>query len=96
MTASNFSYQSRKKFIQQVNSDLRGRAIRRRKWTDLKEGEYVYYVKCLTGKKELKFVIATDRAEAEFKAFPGNPSNELRSMSIHSWKDRNQKGGQAE
>lgn len=86
MTVTNFSYQSRKKFLRQTNKALRGRKIERKSWPALKEGEYVYYVKGLFGERELKFVVARDRAEAESEAFPGVPQNELRSMSVHSWK----------
>lgn len=60
------------------------REVKHRVWPELKEGEFVYYVKRLTGKRELKFVTAFHRAEAEFKAFPEALSSELRSMPVHT------------
>lgn len=79
------AYQSRKKFVRQVNRDLRGREVKRMKWPELKEGEFVYYVKSLVGKRELKWVAASSREEAEFKTFPGAPLYELRSMPVHAY-----------
>lgn len=81
MTVSNYSYQSRKNFVDKLNKALKHQ---RRTWPALKEGEFVYYVKSLVGDRELKFVVASTREEAEFKAFPGAPPYELRSMPVHA------------
>ena len=77
-------YQDRKKYIRDTNRELAGKRKRRAKWPELKTGEFVYSVKNKVS-RELVFVIARNRSEAEFKAFPGATRDILRSMPVHAW-----------
>jgi len=77
-------YQNRKKYLRDVKRDLRGYRIKKRSWPELQEGEYVYFVKHINS-GESKEVIASDRSEAEYKAFPHVLPFHLRSIPIHSW-----------
>lgn len=78
-------YSDRKKFVRDVDRQLRGYRIERRDFPDLKPGEFVYYVKNrITG--AMKFVIATTRENAEKMAFPDLAQDYLRSMPIHGYK----------
>ena len=76
-------YQDRKKFVRDTNRELAGKRKRRAPWPELAPGEYVYSVKNKVS-RELIFVVARDRSEAEFKAFPGATSDILRSMPVHA------------
>lgn len=77
-------FESRKKFVKDVNKALRTRAVvPRTNWPALKEGEFVWMVKNLKT-RELKEVVAVHRFEAEKLAFPEAPLEGLRSMPIHS------------
>ena len=78
-------FKDRKKFVRDVNRQIRGYRIERRDFPDLKPGEFIYYVKNReTG--ELKHVVATTRERAEKMAFPDLAQNLLRSMPIHGYK----------
>ena len=74
----------RKKFVRDTNRELAGKRKRRAPWPKLETGEYVYSVKNKVN-RELIFVTARDRSEAEFKAFPGATREILRSMPVHAW-----------
>lgn len=84
-------FESRKKFVKDVNKALRSRAVvPRTNWPALKEGEFVWMVKNLKT-RELKEVIAVERVEAEKLAFPDPPLEGLRSTPIHSTVKRSKK-----
>ncbi len=59
-------------------------AVKRRVWPHLETGEYVYSVKHLSS-RELKFVVARNMKEAEYKAWPEVVHEQLRSMPVHAW-----------
>jgi len=79
-------FKDRKKFIRDVNQQIRGYRIERRDFPDLKPGEFVYYVKNrLTG--DMKYVVATTREDAEKLAFPDLEQSYIRSMPVKGHKE---------
>ena len=77
-------YKDRRKFIRDTNREVAGKRKRHAPWPKLEEGEYVYSVKNKIS-RDLVFVVARSRFEAEHKAFPGVTNNWLRSMPVHAW-----------